>query len=327
MPTMGHAGRKIFIYSLPTIIIFIFAVFFSFTNLSHYTWDNIPVHSTVESTGAIIAIILSIILLSTTENHPQEFYKVAVSSALLGMGILDLFHSSVSPSQNFVWFHSSATLLGGVFFSLVWLSPKVVFHPTILPIISLAISLSLVFIALFSPGNTPTMLQGGQFTSSAKALHLFGGLGFTFAAAWFYRNYYYKSNSQYILFANHCLLFGVSALIFEISNLWCINWWLWHGTRLLAYMVAMLLIFRIYRNIDKEKDLALIELREALKNIKVLKGFLPICASCKKIRDDKGYWNQIEAYIKEHSEANFSHGICPECAEKLYPGLNLKEKI
>ena len=61
------------------------------------------------------------------------------------------------------------------------------------------------------------------------------------------------------------------------------------------------------------------ELEESSNEIKVLSGLLPICASCKKIRDDKGYWNQIEKYIKEHSEAEFSHGICPECAKKLYP--------
>lgn len=59
----------------------------------------------------------------------------------------------------------------------------------------------------------------------------------------------------------------------------------------------------------------------ALQEIKILSGFLPICASCKKIRDDKGYWNQIESYIRDHSEAEFSHGICPDCAKKLYPDL------
>jgi len=63
------------------------------------------------------------------------------------------------------------------------------------------------------------------------------------------------------------------------------------------------------------------ELREALANVKVLTGLLPICASCKKIRDDKGYWNQIEIYIKEHSEADFSHSICPACATRLYPDM------
>ena len=63
------------------------------------------------------------------------------------------------------------------------------------------------------------------------------------------------------------------------------------------------------------------ELREALAQIKTLRGIVPICASCKKIRDDQGYWSQVESYVSSHSEAQFSHGICPECASQLYPGL------
>ncbi len=63
------------------------------------------------------------------------------------------------------------------------------------------------------------------------------------------------------------------------------------------------------------------KLEDALSEVKALSGLLPICASCKKIRDDRGYWNQIEKYISEHSEATFSHGLCPDCAEKLYPGF------
>ncbi|MCL7486915.1 MAG: cache domain-containing protein [Desulfobulbaceae bacterium] len=67
------------------------------------------------------------------------------------------------------------------------------------------------------------------------------------------------------------------------------------------------------------------DLEEALSKVKLLSGFLPICASCKKIRDDKGYWNQIESYIRQHSEAEFSHSICPDCAEKLYPKFTVKQ--
>ena len=63
------------------------------------------------------------------------------------------------------------------------------------------------------------------------------------------------------------------------------------------------------------------ELQAALSEIKTLSGLLPICASCKKIRDDKGYWNQLELYIRDHSEAEFSHSICPSCADKLYGDL------
>jgi hypothetical protein len=58
---------------------------------------------------------------------------------------------------------------------------------------------------------------------------------------------------------------------------------------------------------------------DAHKEIKQLRGILPICAHCKKIRDDNGYWNQVESYIQRHSEAEFSHSICPECAKKYYP--------
>ena len=70
-----------------------------------------------------------------------------------------------------------------------------------------------------------------------------------------------------------------------------------------------------------------LELKEALTKVKILSGFLPICSSCKKIRDDKGYWNKIETYIRNHSEAEFTHGICPDCAAKHYPELYSKESI
>jgi hypothetical protein len=64
--------------------------------------------------------------------------------------------------------------------------------------------------------------------------------------------------------------------------------------------------------------------KKAEEEIKTLRGILPICAKCKKIRDDHGYWKQIEAYIEAHSEAAFSHGICKECAKELYPHIEIK---
>ena len=68
------------------------------------------------------------------------------------------------------------------------------------------------------------------------------------------------------------------------------------------------------------------ELKRALAEIKTLRGILPICGHCKKIRDDKGYWNQAEAYIQKHSDASLSHSICPECAEKYYPDLDIYDE-
>ncbi len=70
-----------------------------------------------------------------------------------------------------------------------------------------------------------------------------------------------------------------------------------------------------------ERQRLMTELKTALDHIKQLQGMLPICSECKKIRDDKGYWNRIESYISRHSGVEFSHGICPDCARKLYPEL------
>jgi PAS domain S-box-containing protein len=70
---------------------------------------------------------------------------------------------------------------------------------------------------------------------------------------------------------------------------------------------------------EQERESLIVKLQEALTNIKVLRGLLPICASCKKIRNDQGYWQQIESYIREHTDTEFSHAVCPECAKILYP--------
>lgn len=71
------------------------------------------------------------------------------------------------------------------------------------------------------------------------------------------------------------------------------------------------------RQKEKEQERLILQLQDALLEIKTLKGFIPICASCKQIRDDAGYWNQLEAYISKHTEAVFTHSICPQCADKL----------
>ena len=80
------------------------------------------------------------------------------------------------------------------------------------------------------------------------------------------------------------------------------------------------------RMTEMQLEKTVVELRKALTKVKTLSGLLPICSSCKKIRDDNGYWNEVEAYIHEHSEVEFSHGICPDCMRKLYPDYVRKKE-
>jgi PAS domain S-box-containing protein len=80
------------------------------------------------------------------------------------------------------------------------------------------------------------------------------------------------------------------------------------------------------KQVEEERERTIAELQRAMAEVRVLSGLLPVCVCCKKIRDDNGYWNQIEAYVREHSEADFTHSICPDCTKKLYPDLVNKKK-
>jgi len=78
------------------------------------------------------------------------------------------------------------------------------------------------------------------------------------------------------------------------------------------------------KRLEQKKEEAILEREKAIEKIRVLQGMLPICSSCKKIRNDDGYWTQIEDYIRDNSEAEFSHSICPECTQRLYPDIYKK---
>ena len=77
---------------------------------------------------------------------------------------------------------------------------------------------------------------------------------------------------------------------------------------------------------EAENEQLIQELRETIAQVKTLRGMLPICSHCKKIRDDQGYWNRIESYIAEPADVEFSHGICPDCLQKYYPDIYEKMK-
>jgi hypothetical protein len=85
----------------------------------------------------------------------------------------------------------------------------------------------------------------------------------------------------------------------------------------IALIIPLWIIVRDFSRLEKTTK----RLQGALDNIKTLEGLLPMCANCKNIRDDDGYWQQVEVYIRQHSKAEFSHSICPECAHQLYPDL------
>ena len=73
------------------------------------------------------------------------------------------------------------------------------------------------------------------------------------------------------------------------------------------------------KTLEAERDQLIFDLTDALMKVKILRGLIPICASCKKIRDDRGYWKQVEEFLQENSDIDFTHGFCPECEKKAFP--------
>lgn len=102
-------------------------------------------------------------------------------------------------------------------------------------------------------------------------------------------------------------------------------WVYWSSTAILddtdaiEYILTTGIDITALKKAESEREHLIEELQKALNKVKTLRGLLPICASCKKIRDDQGYWQGVDDYIRQHSLVEFSHGICPACAKKLYP--------
>jgi hypothetical protein len=144
--------------------------------------------------------------------------------------------------------------------------------------------------------------------AASRALHLLAGvITFLYGVSMLTRTVFYVLDPPKLLFQNSHFnsAFFLSVLIFEI----------WSG-----------LLIMMLNNQRMEEELLLshatlqshvVALEKVLSEVKVLKGLLPICSSCKKIRDDQGYWNHLEDYIDAHSEATFTHGLCPGCALQM----------
>jgi len=118
---------------------------------------------------------------------------------------------------------------------------------------------------------------------------------------------------------------GASVLFFLKPQFYQTTWFILFVVVIVVGISFGAYRLRVWQLLEHERQLQA-GIDEALANIKVLGGLIPICASCKKIRNDKGYWDHLERYIQDHSEAKFSHGICPECMLKLYPHIPSKKE-
>jgi len=232
-----------------------------------FRWDNELFHAMIESTGSLIGFGLAFILAAAIQRNMLTENYIWLIACFISMGTIDIFHSLQQPGQAFVWLHSTATFIGGIFASLIWLPTsrsKPLFERKYFWIVfSLSIAFSINSI-LWPATTLPMLDENLQFTRSANFLNLTGGIGFLFAWLYFTREYHRLHQSEATYFSNHFYLFSFAGLLFEFSALWDGNWWLWHIMRSFAYFLLIFHFAAIYR-----KDL-LISLRESESRYRTL---------------------------------------------------------
>jgi len=233
-----------------TVISFLFGAIILSAFFPNFYWDSELFHVLIEGGGSLIGFGLALVMLAMIQKEQLTKNYVWLIAGFISMGTLDLFHSQMHPGQVFVWLHSVATLIGGIFSAMIWLPEslsKKFFKPVYLwgvLLLSICFSVS----SILWPELIFVMLdKNKQFTLSADILNISGGIGFL--AAWFYfaREYHLHQSNQSFYFSNHFCLFGIAGLLFEVSVLWDGNWWFWHMMRAFAYFLLMFHFSSIYR--------------------------------------------------------------------------------
>ncbi len=286
-------------YSLLLLIVY------SLAN-SQLEWVQVSFHSAMEAFGAIIALSVPVIIYLQKKSMGVPSHYVYIFCSFIGLGIFDGLHAFYPPGNPFVWFHSMAVFFGGILMSMIWFSSKDVSKYSSLPLFSLALFGSIAIISLLFHNALPSMVTNGTFTFSAKFLNIVGGLLFISSTVWFYRDFLSNKEIDSILFFHLTLLFGIAGIIFQFSQLWNPQWWLWHLIRFLAYCVILYYIFVKFRTSNeklhesvKEKEVLLKEVHHRVKNnLVVIQSLLSL--QVKDISDDKSkeYFHDAENRVR-----------------------------
>ncbi|MBI1912564.1 MAG: PAS domain S-box protein [Deltaproteobacteria bacterium] len=272
---------------------------------------NIPLHSTIEVFGGFAAITLGMIIIFQ-RSAKSSFQSAWVSCGLLSMGILDIFHGGVSTGNLFVWLRSVSSLMGGIFFSLVWFGQGSGFKKPLAYGTSAAAFLIGITSVAFQEA-LPAMIEEGTFTSTARYINIFGGIFYIAAAPAFFISYIGKRESRddIIIFAIS-VLFGLAGLLFHFSDPWSASWWYWHSLRFIALIMVLTYALVFFK--DSENKYKTI-IRTAMDGFWLLdyRGyFLDVNDSyCKLI----GYTR--EELLKMHVSDTEAKETCEQTARRL----------
>jgi PAS domain S-box-containing protein len=252
-------------------------------------WLHVPLHSALETAGGLTALAMAAVLLWRRRYAGHAPHLLWVATALICMGLLDAAHAWVHASPAFFWSRLLPSLLGGLLLTLVW-APE---HwtqgraaerlPFAVGLLALPVCALLVaFPQAWPPGFTPE----GTYTPWAKLTNITGGLAFFAAAAFFLRRHWRGGEAEDLVLANHCLLFAMAGVLFGLSHLWDPIWWLFHVLRLLAYMVVLRHVVRVYRGMQAAEEAALVaRLEQSEAQMRLVTDALPVLISFIRLKN------------------------------------------
>ncbi|HEY0590176.1 MAG TPA: ATP-binding protein [Thermoanaerobaculia bacterium] len=213
---------------------------------------QVPVHSAVETAGALIALGVGWLALVRFRQVGAGHY-VWVSASLATMGVLDLVHAFLPVSNVFFWSRAMPTLIGGLLIAAVWLPHPATTVRGARRFVGAAVLLVLPLCVSFVTWRDlwPLMFApDGTYVPAAKAVDISGGVGYLIGSAFFLRRYRSSRLSEDLVFANQALLFGLAGVLFATANMWDAIWWLFHLLRLAAYVVVLGFVVEMYRSYE-----------------------------------------------------------------------------
>jgi hypothetical protein len=303
-------------------------------------------HTSVELFSIIVSTMIFTVMWNT-RIHIENGYLLFIGIAYLFVGLTDLLHAlsykgmgifndrgANLPTQTWIAarYIESISLVAGFFFI------KRRFNLNLMYFIGSIVFIALVFSLLVFNNFPDCFIEGQGLTPFKKYSEYLISTLIATAGFLLYRNRESFSPFVFQLLIASLVAKILSELVFTLYL------GVYDSLNFSGHILKFISVFLIYRaivntglknpynllvrnlnqsrtDLEKERD----ELKHAMEQIKQLEGLLPICSSCKKIRDDKGYWNQIETYVMQHANVNFTHGICPDCSQKLYPDIDISE--
>lgn len=199
-------------------------------------------HEWFEGAGSCIALgAAALLLIRLRHEDTAAPHLLWVVAALIAMGMIDGVHGLTPFGAAFAWTRHGATLVGGLVFALVWLpAPKVVLRRNVAFATTVASSALAGGLAIWWQAEAlPAPWVAGNYSLAVKGANALGGIGFFVAAAFFIRRYRTRAATEDFVLASHTVLFGTASLLFGFSHVWAADWWIWHGFRLLAYLVVL----------------------------------------------------------------------------------------